>query len=353
MEEQTLQTLQSGPFNKIRMCVFPKHYRFNANEPGLFAFQKNDSGDWDWTRFSLPFFRHLEERILRLRDLEIQADLILFHPYDRWGFAEMDAETNHRYLRYLLSRLSAYRNVWWSMANEYDLMTAMEMSDWDQIFRTVQRYDPYNHLRSVHNCRGFYDHAKPWVSHVSVQWGRGHYQPVSDWRRTYGKPIVMDECGYEGNINMDWGNLPPKELVRRAWETTTYGGYPGCHGETYRHPQDLLWWAKGGQLRGESPARFGFLRRILEEAPHGLEPQDVGRSARCIGLEGQYYLIYFGVNQPQWRDFTLPEDGTFQIEVIDTWEMTVKKAEGSYRGSCTVELPGKPWIAVRIRRTGG
>ena len=33
-------------------------------------------------------------------------------------------------------------------------------ADWDHYFQLVQESDPYNHLRSVHNCRGFYDHAQ-------------------------------------------------------------------------------------------------------------------------------------------------------------------------------------------------
>ncbi|MCR4707776.1 MAG: DUF5060 domain-containing protein, partial [Clostridiales bacterium] len=31
--EQTLGSLKSAPFNKVRMCVFPKHYDYNHNEP--------------------------------------------------------------------------------------------------------------------------------------------------------------------------------------------------------------------------------------------------------------------------------------------------------------------------------
>lgn len=30
---ETMETLKSAPFNKIRLCVFPKDYRFNHNEP--------------------------------------------------------------------------------------------------------------------------------------------------------------------------------------------------------------------------------------------------------------------------------------------------------------------------------
>ena len=30
------------------------------------------------------------------------------------------AAVDDRYLRYVVARLAAYRNVWWSLANEYD-----------------------------------------------------------------------------------------------------------------------------------------------------------------------------------------------------------------------------------------
>ena len=55
----------------------------------------------------------------------IQADVILFHPYDagHWGFDNMGAENDDRYLRYMIARLGAYRNVWWSLANEWDYFT--------------------------------------------------------------------------------------------------------------------------------------------------------------------------------------------------------------------------------------
>jgi len=38
LEEQALQTLRGSPFNKMRMCVFPKSYVYNANEPQYYPF---------------------------------------------------------------------------------------------------------------------------------------------------------------------------------------------------------------------------------------------------------------------------------------------------------------------------
>lgn len=46
----------------------------------------------------------LKQGILQLGNLGIEADLILFHAYDRWGFSEISAETDDRYLKYMGER---------------------------------------------------------------------------------------------------------------------------------------------------------------------------------------------------------------------------------------------------------
>jgi hypothetical protein len=195
----------------------------------------------------------------------------------------------------------------------------------------------------VHNCRGFYDHGKPWVTHSSVQ--HSDLERVREWRETYGKPVVVDECKYEGNIENAWGNISARELVHRFWLGTVGGGYVG-HGETYLHPEDILWWSKGGVLHGESPARIAFLREVLVDSPPaGLEPVD--RWGASKGTD--YYLYYFGVAQPAVLTLDLPEDRTYTAEVIDTWEMTVSPLPGTYSGRVEVELPGQPYLALRVR----
>jgi len=349
LEEKTLATLKGSPFNKLRMCIFPKHYAYNENEPIYHPFERNGEGGWEFSRFSPEFFGHLEQRVKDLLALGIEADLILFHPYDRWGYASMHAETDGRYLRYVVARLAAFRNVWWSMANEYDLMKEKRMADWDRFFRIVQECDPYQHLRSIHNCRTFYDHGKPWVTHQSIQspdLGR-----TDQWRDDYRKPVVVDECRYEGNIQQRWGNITAQEMVRRFWEGTARGGYVG-HGETYLHPEDILWWSKGGMLHGQSPARIAFLRAILEAGPaEGLDPiySVCAGGFPCAGREGEYTLCYFGVHQPAEMTFDLPTGKRYRVDVIDTWEMTITSREGTSEGRFQIELPGKPYVAVRIQ----
>lgn len=80
LEEQTLETLRSAPFNKLRMCVFPKSYAYNRNEPVYYPFERSTSGENKFARFNPAFFQHLETRVRGLQALGIEADLILFHP---------------------------------------------------------------------------------------------------------------------------------------------------------------------------------------------------------------------------------------------------------------------------------
>lgn len=39
LKAQTLESLKNSPFNKIRFCVFPKHYDYNLSEPPFYPFE--------------------------------------------------------------------------------------------------------------------------------------------------------------------------------------------------------------------------------------------------------------------------------------------------------------------------
>lgn len=152
--DTTMETLAAAPFNKVRMCLFPKHYDFNHNEPEFFAFEKD--------------------------------------------------------------------------ANEFDLMK-YSFEEWDEIASFTAKMDPYGHLLSNHNCIGFWDFDNKDTTHVCLQI-KG-CEEVSGFIRKYRKPLMVDECCYEGNIAYEWGNISPFEMVNKFWMTIVQGGY--CtHGET-------------------------------------------------------------------------------------------------------------------------
>lgn len=328
LQEETLATLRANPFNKVRFMIFPKWYLFNRVEPPVFPYAKNADGKFDYMRFEPAYFQNIERCVSELMSLGIQADLILFDPYNKpdWGFGKMTPEQDDAYLRYVVTRLAPYRNVWWTMANEFDFIHPPK--NWDHIFQTVEALDPYDHLRGIHNGRIWYDHSKPWVTHCIIQLQGGDpYTVALDARQKYNKPVVIDEYGYEGNNGASWGNLSGRRELLRHWGLTMAGAY-GSHGETYVHPGDILWWAVGGELVGESPSRMRFLKKIMTEGPYQeLEPApSIIQNGLALSKKNEYYLIYFPEQKvKQNAELQLDGTGPFDVELIDPWLMKIYK----------------------------
>lgn len=356
--EKTVETLKKAPFNKIRMCVFPKHYVYNRIDPELYPFPKHGEAEkeWDLEAFDPAFFRNIEQCIQRLSKLGIEADLILFHPYDKWGFSQLPAEVNDRYLDYVIARFGAYRNVWWSLANEYDFLEKKTAEDWEHYGEYLQREDVYHHLIGVHNAIKIYDPEKPWLTHLSIQNQevREYAKMGRELREKYRKPVIFDEVGYEGNIDAIWGSLPPKQFLWRCYEAVFGGCYP-THGETYYSEAEDLWWSHGGDLKGESAPRLAFLRKLLEETPgNGLEAVEMVWDDTAVRAKGDpgYLLFYYGLYCPVIREFyKLEEDADYHVEVIDTWNMTVED-RGILHGHFRLSLPGREGMLVRVRKLG-
>ncbi|MDZ7371231.1 MAG: DUF5060 domain-containing protein, partial [candidate division KSB1 bacterium] len=264
-QEATLASLAASSFNRLRMTLFPMHYLYTTNEPTLYPFPRSRKGRNEFSRFSPRFFQHLEQRIVNLANIGVEADLILFHPWDRWGYAEMDKATDDFYLRYVIARLAAFRNIWWTVAAEYDAMDRKSEEDWDRFFEILYEKDPYRHPRTIHNRRLLYDYAKPWITHCSVQGLSWDELPAFVERIK--KPVLIDEQAYEGNLIPSWGRYSAQEIVRRFWVAALDGAFY-THGETIKDPRnEWIWWNKGGTLHGESPARLAFLRQLLQQAP--------------------------------------------------------------------------------------
>lgn len=148
-------------------------------------------------------------------------------------------------------------------------------------------------------------------------------------------------------------------MTEKFWRGFVNGGYVG-HGETYvtenpltfpNKSNDVLWWSKGGNLKGESPERIKFLRGIIETAPAYLKPVPLIASwlpFAAIGINNEFYLAYFNDAQPRVAIMDLPEKSIFNIEIIDTWNMTITPIKKKFSGHSLIELPAKPYIALRI-----
>ncbi len=347
LEEQTLKTLAAAPFNKMRMCLFPKWYHYNQVEPPLYPFAGQAPTHWDFTQVNPAYFQHFEQRVAQLGAMGIEADIILFHPYDEghWGFDNMGAANDDRYLRYIIARLGAYRNVWWSLANEWDIFKEKKTeTDFVRFGEMIARDDPYRHMCSIHQQRTFFDHSMPWISHVSVQNDMPDNAP--GYIKKYAKPVVFDECRYEGDIPEGWGDITAERLVGNFWRTLVLGAFCG-HGETYLNVRDELWWSKGGVLVGQSPELLKFFKRVMDAAPAGAT---VLSDRNTWGVEGEYYMTYLWDRQHATQSYKLPEGAKFKAEIIDTLAMTVTPVDGMFSGKVDIPLPVKPYLAIRVTR---
>ena len=372
VQEETLRTLAAAPFNKVRMLLTPQPTPYQETfAPPRWPYVGTPPHAWDFTRFNPEYFRHIEQRVGQLRDLGIEADVILFNPYGKFGFETLDAAGDERYVRYVVARLGAYRNIWWSLANEYDFLRTKTEPDWDRLGSLVQQCDPHERLRSIHNGALIFDHNRPWITHVSMQNGAAVDEPgrAEMYRGVWRKPVVYDEVKYEGKTQYRWGILTGPEMVHRFWCGTVAGTYVG-HGDYFPTVKEDTWTSFGGKLSGQSAPRLAFLRRVLEESPaQGIDPIDKWQDVNTGGVPGLYYLTYFGYAQPTEWTFKLYKNGVtdgqrYQVEVLDTWAMTVTPVEGEFvtkkldgyhfvdAAGRTVKLPGKPGIAVRVRRIG-
>ena len=233
-------------------------------------------------------------------------------------------------------------------------------------------------------CIGYWDFNNRDTSHICLQ--IKDVSIVAKMIDEYKKPLMVDECCYEGDLTHEWGNISGFEMVDRFWRTVVQGGY--CtHGETYENEEEILWWSKGGRLRGESPIRITFLKKIVESFPGPLvycgeeftkekyeelcaHPEkienDFWRSvtrapwwrAKEALLPGKEYVghvseeIYLRYMERKCANKTilnLPLTFLYDVYLLDVWEMTQEKVLESVNGYTEVMLPSKEGMAVLAR----
>ncbi|MDE7259673.1 MAG: DUF5605 domain-containing protein, partial [Lachnospiraceae bacterium] len=165
------------------------------------------------------------------------------------------------------------------------------------------------------------------------------------------------------------------------------GGY--CtHGETYLSDDDILWWSRGGILKGKSVERIGFLKDIMDSLPGpvtycGFEftrerydeinanpekaendfwravagvPWDRAKGAMLNGKEyagcvgDKAYIKYLERKCAAVTDFNLSEEHRYDVELIDVWNMTRKTILTGVSGKIEVTLPGREGTALLALR---
>ena len=370
IRKQTLESFDKYGFNKIRMLVFPKYYGggvddgFHISEaPPVFPFAGSPNA-FDFQTLLPAYFQNYEERVMDLLRLGIEADVILFHPYDCWGIDKgMSQEDDLLYVKYIIARLSAYRNVWWSLANEYDIMetedgkfrVGMDRKDWDLLGSFVKVNDPHKHPISNHNIPlGEIYPNRDWMTHVSYQ-HPDTYTLMLELKNAYSKPVINDEYQYEGNIKHEWGNSDAKTTVLRHWLSAMAGGY-ASHGEVFKHKgKDTdLFWSYGGTLIGESAPRLTYMKQIMESCPYQQMERDIRNTEghHYFGLHQgiDEYLLFCRYDMPGKNFWYGPFDGTepeYEAIVYDVWNCEVLEKKTIKKGYL---FQLREWTVIHLKK---
>jgi hypothetical protein len=77
----------------------------------------------------------------------------------------------------------------------------------------------------------------------------------------------------------------------------------------------------------------------MEEGPKdGLNPLKSEWDVPSAGTADEYYLFYYGFNQPRYRNYSIKPGIPYKVDVIDTWNMTIEKQDKAYEGVFRIEF---------------
>lgn len=356
--DKTLAALRGSPFNRVRMAVDPPPVSPGQVRRGG-PFLLDRLGRPDFGRIDLAYFEQLEDEVTELMALGMEVELVLFAPGHGDGASEpMPYEAADSYVSTLVSRFAAYPAISWCLSAESPVVRgdppetcretqdrAGPQTDWRPLLRTVAEWDYGHHLLSVEAGPDF-DFGDPLLSHVTLSCLEPRV--ISRLVSEYQKPVILGNCGFEGDLAEPTSSLTGEALVAAIWEGTIRGGYVN-HGEAYSGGDGSTWSGSGGELRGQSVPRVAFLRRVLESAPADLQYSKNYVHASTLESPGRYYLQYCEKHQFPHRTFVLPE-GVYEAQVLDTWNMTIETIEEPFEGNVTINLPVRPYQAIQLRR---
>jgi hypothetical protein len=56
------------------------------------------------------------------------------------------------------------------------------------------------------------------------------------------------------------------------------------------------------------------------------------------------------MDQPRSQIVNLPKNAQYKVEIINGWDMTITPVEGEYSGKTLIQLPQKPFTAIRFTK---
>jgi hypothetical protein len=266
-----------------------------------------DNPGIDFTRFNIPYWQKWERmlRFARERNMIISVILDISTHHAQ---APAGSEDERRYIRYAVSRLSAFSNITYDLGDDLD---SFRDEKWAHETGTlIEGWDPYKHLASSHPVhRENQDRASEWFGFTSIQnWSHQQHALMLEEREIQKKtgriiPQTNEEYGYEDHYP-HWAAAPPGEstetLRQMAWDIAMAGAY-GTAGESARRGTNVWPDAGGGWINGrgdDTQVMFKGYGHMVDFFTSfewwKTDPHDelVNHGAYCLAKPGEVYAVY-------------------------------------------------------------
>lgn len=277
----------------------------------------------DYATFNLALFHAAEDVIRLLGEHDATASVILLHPSDPVFRGQPNLlPIFQRFVRYATARLSAFSNVVWNIANEWQRELVLSAAEVEALGRTLEEADPYRRLTSVHHHGRFEFPRSPWVDMASMQ-HRGlpaEINRVALLNRQFGKPVLNEEYGYERD------NLgPPNDPVnvrRDTWALTMAGAY-ASYGDKTKGSKVGVYFSSTlkDSVGAVVPDMLRHLPALMARVPYWeMHPANealsgcIREECFCLAKLGEQYLVYMTVGQNVSLDLTHVDGGTLKCE---------------------------------------
>jgi hypothetical protein len=279
------------------------------------------------------FYAKLDERLLRINQKGIIADLILAGDSNSMVRLFPSASDRERFLRYIVGRYAAF-NVTWQLMQEYE-----EYEDPRGITREVglklKELDPYSHPRTTHTLST----SSPllgdgWMDHILYQSSDDALGAIEHQEFTV--PQVNSEFAYEnsGAGGTHAHHVAPEVFRRRLWNATMNGQYV-THGNTGTYGgRNLAPDAKHLDAPG-AKAMTAWFDTMSRTRWWDLQPYFDVDGGRALAVPDVEYLVY--IEKPGPVEVVV-EKHSYYVYWIDpaTGETTKEKKEWKgdvYKGS--------------------
>lgn len=360
-------------FNKLRFGITGDRYPHPDVKPFLdHDGRPTDDGDFSHRPNPAWFRERVDAAVRTAFANDVIADLILAGPDTENARATLRADENGGdntpFLRYMAARYGSYPNVWFCLANEYDIKDpSFEPLEIALFGARLRRFLPYGTTPvSVHAFPGDWDArlntATPWHDHVILQDKLKDLSMAADvTEKNYwigGRvPVINDELAYEG-AGDGWLESDVLEAMVGAF---TGGGYgttghkpAGKQGhyfmgrfreEEHRAADNLAW------MRAQIDDHISYWRMHPAFFVNGSRLSvfvNLPLTFRALEWAGEEYVLTSG-GPAAGVEADLPA-GTWRVTLFDVAAMKRTILADAARGELTFDVPDSRASFVHFKR---